>query len=62
MGRQSGPLEWLYENILEHEEFKFISVTEAYVMYKLKSDEFGMFRPFNRAKFKALVDDYTRDQ
>lgn len=59
MGRQSGPLEWLFENIFEHEEFKFISVTEAYVMYKLKSDEFGMFRPFNRGKFKALVDDYV---
>jgi len=59
MDRQSGPLEWLFENIFEHEEFKFISVTEAYVMYKLKSEEFGMFRPFNRAKFKALVDDYV---
>tara|TARA_R110001599_G_scaffold160195_1_gene347915 strand:+ start:1794 stop:4343 length:2550 start_codon:yes stop_codon:yes gene_type:complete len=55
---QSGPLEWLYEHIFERKEFKFISVKEAYVMYKLKCDEFGMFRPFNRTKFKAMVDDH----
>ena len=55
---QSGPLEWLYENIFEHEEFKFISVTEAYRMYKIKCEEFGMYRPFNQTKFKAMVNDH----
>jgi uncharacterized protein DUF5906 len=45
---QAGPLEWIMENVFDHEDFNYISVSECYGLYKLKCEEFGTFNKMTK--------------
>jgi len=54
---QSGPLEWIVDNVFDHPDFKYIPVSECYGLYKLKCEEFGTFHKLTRQVFSATINE-----
>ena len=54
---QAGPLEWIVDNVFDHEKFTYISVSECYGLYKLKCEEFGTFNKMTRPVMMGSINE-----
>ena len=57
---QSGPFEWIIEQIFEHPDFKFISGPECFRLYELQCDEYGTRTRMNKTTFSAKLSEHLR--